>query len=233
MIAAGTGGEGESAARALAVAGLAAALLGAGCGSDAGFGTVRVSATLSAVGSDRIDRVILSVSEGDPPVQPAIEAALSRGGDATWSAWLHGIPAPGRYAFTLDAFDAAGVRLYSGSVRADVPVGSTTQLAVLAQEVAPGTSLTSSTPVISAVSVSPDPVGPGGQLTVSVQAQSAPGDGLACAWQDGCGGAFLDAGSPSTVWTAPTPAPSIPCQLGVRVTGGSSSATIYFAVRVQ
>jgi hypothetical protein len=213
--------------RKLLVATAVGVALGTGCGRGPDAASVSVSATLAMSSTSAIDRVVLVLSGA-----VELEVPLSPDGAGGWSVWLDGIPAPGRYTFVLDAFDPQGVRVYSGSVTSDVQVGATTRVGIVAQEVAPSPGGSASTPVVSAISVSADPVAAGGQVAVSVSIQGG-GASPGYAWQDDCGGAFLDAGAPSTSWTAPAPAPASPCQLGIRVTSASSSATIYFAVRVQ
>jgi hypothetical protein len=206
------------------------AMLAAGCSSERpSTGAVALSAALGVWNAARIDRVTLTVRDVENPGgPPAAAGALTGTGGTDWTIWLDGIPAPGRYEFAVDVYDSSGALLYSGSTVADVGLGEATRLTMIAQGVAPPQQA-SSTPVISAVYVSANPVGPGGQVSVSVDATSPDLGSLGYLWQADCG-SFQDASAPATVWTAPS---SGTCSVSVRVSVTGASATIFFPLYVQ
>lgn len=210
-----------------------------GC-SSSDRAAVEVAAAMGVVTSARIDQVVLEVSEAGSTGGPLVSAPLSLGVEGVWLTSLLHLPA-GRYAFTLDASDAAGVLLYSGTTTASLASGETARLSILAQEVLPS-SPASSTPVITGVTLPADPVPAGGEATVAVEVAESSGvaaaadatrPGLGFTWGDDCGGAFPEPNLASTRWTAPPVAPASSCQLSIRVVQGESSATLYLPVRVE
>jgi hypothetical protein len=211
---------------------IALGVLLASCrGENGNQGSVRVQASLSAVAADRIDRLVLTISDPSDPAFPPVVALLSPA-PAGWSAYVDGLPAPALYLFSLDAFDAQDTRLYAGEIWAYVDGQASTQLAIVAQQVGPGDP-EASTPVISAVSVSGDPVVAGSQVTVSVTATSPDGGALAYLWRDSCGGSFLDPAAAMTTWTAVAIVPGDPCTLSIRVSQPGATATVFVPVQVQ
>jgi hypothetical protein len=209
----------------------------AGCTAEptagGGSAAVRVATVLGASAAASVTTVVLTVwnvgTPGDPPVA---EASLSRLSDAVWSASLDGLPVPARYTFSLDALDGAGTRLYSGAVTADLAASGNTQLSIVAQEMG-RPDLVTSTPVITATSISAMPIGAGGSVTVNVAVQNPAQGAPSFSWQDGCGGRFLDPTAASTVWIAPDVAPAAPCPLSVSVAAGGSSTTVFLPVLFQ
>jgi hypothetical protein len=217
--------------RTLFALGATALLAVAGCQGDGAArpAAAKVSIDMSATSPDRIETVLLSVSDAGAAGSPVVQAQLSRAAGNTWSAYVTQVPAPRRCTFVLEAFDAGGSRVYAGETTADVVAGETTQLAILAQPPAPEP-ITTTTPTISAVSISSDPVAPGEQVVLNA---ASAGTNPVFDWSDGCGGTFLDASAASTVWTAPTPAPATPCLVAIHVSAGTSSATTYFTIDVR
>jgi hypothetical protein len=195
---------------------LAALALGTSCRlpvTPAATGVARVTATCQA-GCSAVSRVTVSVSRGDGPDFPLIQAELE-GGTGQWTGRISGIPAgPGR-AFDVAAWAADGTRLFAGSGRSDIVPGATAVVSIVLQGPSrPPTG--NSFPIIDSLAVSRNAVAPGGTVQAVATAHDPdPGDSVRFFWRATCG-RFDDSSRSAPAWTAPSAEGR--CELSVTVT---------------
>jgi hypothetical protein len=205
-----------------------ALLLGVGCkGSPPPTGAANVTVAGSALTSG-IARVVLTIGAGDGPafadiVQPL--AATATG----WSAFVTGIPAgPGR-SFRVDALDASGTPVLTGSAKATIVAGQAATVVIVLNPA--GTiAYQNSAPLIDFLSASQSSVDPGGVVLLQTHAHDPDaGDTITYSWTATCG-TFDDPHATSVTWTAPAAGS---CQLTLTVADNhGASVSMLLAVNV-
>lgn len=174
-----------------------------------------------------VDHVTLTVTGGATP----IVVPMTKVDDTHYNAVVN-VPT-GTYTFTVEAFNAGGDVVASGSAAGVgvVPPGPVAVYIVL-HELNPPVGPTKKLPQISSVVADPTQLEPGATSTVAVDASSPEGHLLTFEWNDSCGGSFADPTAASTVWTAPGAEGD--CLLSVKVIDSTNetSVTVYIKIKI-
>lgn len=199
----------------------------------AGTGVARLLVACGdATSCTPIASVVVTVTAGDGPDFPAIVERLARSGDQ-WSGRIENVPAgPGR-RFDVQALDAAGAVLYTGSGRADIAPGAAAVVSVFLNGTG-GPVPVLGFPVIDSLAMSRTEVAPGRSMRLSVTAHDASTTGPLTFWWRASCGSYDDAARSAPTWTAPG-AEGV-CQLSVSVAnerGAAVTASLSVTVTTQ
>ncbi|MBN1205923.1 MAG: right-handed parallel beta-helix repeat-containing protein [Myxococcaceae bacterium] len=164
-------------------------------------GSARVVFVLPrSVPADSVARVTATASRGS-----FFSSSLVLEGEGTvWQGWLRSLPARQRYAFRIEAFDAAGARQFDVEVDSE-PLEQHQPALILLVGGVPGATapLAPTPPFIEAVVGSKASVVPGGAIQLRAVARGLDaGEELSYTWEADAG-TFDDAHSASPTWTAP------------------------------
>lgn len=203
-----------------------------GCGKTAedAAGSAEVFGALTqAVSAREVTRVTVTVSAPDMPGRTE-RLDLTQG---AWGGVLHQLPAGTQRTFLAQAFGAGNTLLYEGSATGvAISAGQTTVVAITLQQVNAPPPFQNAPPVIGSLVATPNPVEPGGTVTLTASATDPnAGDTLSYAWT-APQGSFASASSASTAWTAPAQAGTVPLTLTVTDSrGAATTARVLLTVR--
>src|SRR5215471_4540379 len=227
-----------------------------GCNNQAktpGSAKISVSVGTAALQISDIARVDISISGGNPAVNPPIVATLTKASNGIqWTGNITGIPAGTARVFQASAYkDAAATQLiYQGSTTADITAGQTATIVIILQEQNVPAGPTNFAPVISAVTASQAQVTPGGVVSFGFTASDPDNNyPLVYEWSSSCtgtggngsftvgNGSLAAAGSAQTSWTAPG-VNGVTCTIGIKVADsntvqGPSSVQTFLTVDVN
>ena len=205
------------------------------CGSSSGepekptiTTSARVIASLPATAS-AVSRVAVTVRGSGLTASP--QALTQQQG--LWSATLESLPVGTNLAFTAEAFDGAGTKLFEAPA-SEVSLAADTQPLVVLALQEPGVPLSfgNIAPRIHSLFVSAFSVEPGGQLELRATASDPDNTGaLTYAWSAQAG-VFSSPGTRDTPWTAPASAGPALLTLTVSDPRGAT-AVMRFTVPVQ
>lgn len=188
-----------------------------------------VSTLAQGIHASDVSSVVVTVTAADMPQARTANLVKT---SHQWSGTLGKLPAGTGRTFTAEAFSSAGVKLYSGTApHVTILAEQTTAVSIILQEVNPAAPYENAAPVITSLSAAPRTVQVGGVVTLSATASDAnPSDSLAYSWT-APSGAFAQASSLSTAWTAGSTAATVPLTLTVTDSQGTQ-AKITFNVSV-
>jgi hypothetical protein len=210
-----------------------------------GAAKIAVTVPNSSLQATQIGKATLTVGPGTgTPSFANIVADLTNqdlAGKLSWSGFIQGIPAGTGRTFHIDAFDSAGLVIYSGDATASIVAGATANVYMVLQEKNPTGGFDNKLPVVDSLTSSASLVtvglpGPSPTVNLFVTAHSptVPPQVLSYLWTSSCG---TLAGQTSTtpVWTAPATVPAAQaCQINVTITDTKQgSVTASLAIVVQ
>ncbi len=228
-------------ARALAICGglslVGAAPLSLGCGAageQAATDGTGGTASVVALALSAADVTTVTVTVRPPSgiaVGTPIVFHLQREG-SQWSGVVSNLPVGAGYLFAMEATDASGKAIYTGSAGpVTIVKNQTVQVVISGQQATAPQPFANAAPVIDSVVVSSTAVSPGDTIAISATVHDAdPSDAVALAWTASAG-TFSSPSTGSTSWTAPANAGSIPLMLTVKDKAGAT-ASLQIAVRV-
>jgi hypothetical protein len=182
-------------------------LVAASCGAERhpSLGSIHGSVT---VAPSEVARVALTVSGPGLPAPVTVDLAPTPGTVGSWQGGLDGLAPGDGYAVSAGAYDVAGTLLYQGAAApVAVGAGTTTLVAIVAQQVTPPPVWGNTPPRIDSVVASNTSPAPNEAVALSVAAHDPdPGATLTYSWF-ASGGAILDPFAPAVTWIAPGPGP--------------------------
>ncbi len=199
------------------------------CAPEEPSGSVQVLGSIpQALATGGITEVRVTASAADMASQ-TVSLTVA---DGVWSGTLQ-LPAGSGRTFSAEALDASGVRRYAGQVSGvTILSGQTTVVSITLQPLNPPPPFQNAAPSITAVTVTPAAVAPGGSISLHATVQDPnPSDTLTSTWTASAG-TFSSPNSLSTTWTAP--ASPGPVHLTFTATDPQgASATFGFTVSVS
>ena len=164
----------------------------------------------------------------------ATTALTKQTGSNNWTALLSGIAAA-TYTVNVVAQDSTGATIYTGSVSSvSVQANQQAEVVIVAQQTAAASQTAAVAPVINSILAVPASTAPGGQITLTVNAQPGKqGDSLTYTWSSSNGGTFTQQSHDGSVatWTAPSTTGSY--VLTVTVSEGRSTVQSQVTVSVS
>lgn len=206
-------------------------IINSGCAEQySGYGSARFGVVSSALSSDDIDHIVVTVS--GEHIDPDVKTILTEHPVDGWTGLIEQIPAGDGRLFSAQAFDSAGTVIYEGSAE-DVTItdGLTIQVIIYLQQLEAPDPFTNAVPRFDSVVLTKTKVAPTHEIEVIASATDPDQDPLSYSWSATCG-SFDDVSSPHIIWTAPTTEGR--CTLSVSATDPqNASATISFEIDVR